>query len=72
MGLMKRAPQHGKDDEQVFYTTALPQEQADGCSVGTSCVLLRGGEYVMFTYEGVRNRRAGFYPDHLHGTLCQC
>ncbi len=31
-------------------------------------MLLQGGEYVMFTYEGLGNRRAGFYPDQAYGT----
>ncbi|SUH39875.1 right origin-binding protein [Salmonella enterica subsp. enterica] len=54
MGLMKRAPAWEKDDEQeVFYTTALPQEQADGYVQSAHPVLLQGGEYVMFTYEGL-------------------
>ncbi|KAA9334133.1 MDR efflux pump AcrAB transcriptional activator RobA [Salmonella enterica subsp. enterica serovar Enteritidis] len=53
-GLNETRPSMEKDDEQeVFYTTALPQEQADGYVQSAHPVLLQGGEYVMFTYEGL-------------------
>ncbi|MEX8924366.1 GyrI-like domain-containing protein, partial [Salmonella enterica] len=52
--LNETRPSMEKDDEQeVFYTTALPQEQADGYVQSAHPVLLQGGEYVMFTYEGL-------------------
>ncbi|XPE37992.1 GyrI-like domain-containing protein [Shigella flexneri] len=47
-------PSQDKDDEQeVFYTTALAQDQADGYVLTGHPVMLQGGEYVMFTYEGL-------------------
>ncbi|EHB6629550.1 MDR efflux pump AcrAB transcriptional activator RobA [Salmonella enterica subsp. enterica serovar Infantis] len=53
-GLNETRPSMEKDDEpEVFYTTALPQEQADGYVQSAHPVLLQGGEYVMFTYEGL-------------------
>ena len=53
-GLNETRPSHEKDDEQeVFYTTALPQDQANGYVQSAQPVLLQGGEYVMFTYEGL-------------------
>ncbi|ECE1058661.1 MDR efflux pump AcrAB transcriptional activator RobA [Salmonella enterica subsp. enterica] len=53
-GLNETRPSMEKDDEQEgFYTTALPQEQADGYVQSAHPVLLQGGEYVMFTYEGL-------------------
>ena len=53
-GLNETRPSQDKDDEQeVFYTTALAQDQADGYVLTGHPVLLQGGEYVMFTYEGL-------------------
>lgn len=37
----------------MFYTTALAQDQADGYVLTGHPVMLQGGEYVMFTYEGL-------------------
>lgn len=63
-GLNETRPSQDKDDEQeVFYTTALARDQADGYVLTGHPVMLQGGEYVMFTYEGLGNRRAGVYPD---------
>ncbi|MDI8993071.1 hypothetical protein MJI20_29810, partial [Salmonella enterica subsp. enterica serovar Anatum] len=46
-------PSMEKDDEQeVFYTTALPQEQADGYVQSAHPVLLQGGEYVITRFAG--------------------
>lgn len=53
-GLNETRPSLEKDDEQeVFYTTALPQEHANGYVPSAQPVTLQGGEYVMFTYEGL-------------------
>lgn len=53
-GLNETRPSLEKDDEQeVFYTTALPQEHANGYVPSAQPVTLEGGEYVMFTYEGL-------------------
>ena len=53
-GLNETRPSIEKDDEQeVFYTTALTPEQANGYVPSAQPILLQGGEYVMFTYEGL-------------------
>ncbi|MFL3517821.1 MDR efflux pump AcrAB transcriptional activator RobA [Citrobacter cronae] len=52
--LYETRPSIEKDDEQeVFYTTALTPEQANGYVPSAQPILLQGGEYVMFTYEGL-------------------
>ena len=63
-GLNETRPSLEKDDEQeVFYTTALPQEHANGYVPSAQPVTLQGGEYVMFTYEGLGTGVQGVYPD---------
>ena len=53
-GLNETHPSQEKDDEQeVFYTTALTPELANGHLHNAHPVTLEGGEYVMFTYEGL-------------------
>ncbi|MDO6174992.1 GyrI-like domain-containing protein [Klebsiella pneumoniae] len=53
-GLHEPRPSLEKDDEQeVFYTTALTPEMANGHLQHAHPVTLEGGEYVMFTYEGL-------------------
>ncbi len=53
-GCMSRVRASEKDDEQeVFYTTALTPEMANGHLQHAHPVTLEGGEYVMFTYEGL-------------------
>lgn len=52
-GLHEPRPNQEKDDEQeVFYTTAILPEQAQGCTREAQPVTLEGGEYVQFNYEG--------------------
>ena len=53
--LQRTAPSSmDKDDEQeVFYTTALTPELANGHLHNAHPVTLEGGEYVMFTAEGL-------------------
>ena len=52
-GLNESRPSVEKDDEQeVFYTTALPEPLAEGCVEHAHPVTLEGGDYVQFTYEG--------------------
>ncbi|AUU89248.1 MDR efflux pump AcrAB transcriptional activator RobA [Phytobacter diazotrophicus] len=52
-GLHEPRPSLEKDDEQeVFYTTALTPEMANGYMHNAQPVKLEGGEYVMFFYEG--------------------
>ncbi|WP_437890587.1 MDR efflux pump AcrAB transcriptional activator RobA [Phytobacter sp. V91] len=53
-GLHEPRPSLEKDDEQeVFYTTALRPEMADGHPQNARPVLLEGGDYVMFSYDGL-------------------
>ena len=53
-GLNEARPSIEKDDEQVvFYTSALTPEQANGYVPSAQPILVQGGEYVMFTYEGL-------------------
>ncbi|AMO50649.1 AraC family transcriptional regulator, mar-sox-rob regulon activator [Kosakonia oryzendophytica] len=52
-GLHEPRPSLEKDDEQeVFYTTALTPEMANGHLNNAEPVLLEGGDYVAFSYEG--------------------
>ncbi|MGK9172494.1 MDR efflux pump AcrAB transcriptional activator RobA [Yokenella regensburgei] len=53
-GLHEPRPSLEKDDEQeVFYTTALTPEIANGHIHNAHPVLLEGGDYVMFSYDGL-------------------
>ncbi|HBV38719.1 MAG TPA: MDR efflux pump AcrAB transcriptional activator RobA [Erwinia sp.] len=55
-GLHQSRPSVEKDDEQeILYTTAVPSEKLTHPFPATQTVLLEGGEYVQFTYEGPRN-----------------
>lgn len=52
-GLHEPRPSAEKDDEQeVFYTTALTPEMANGFLPDSRPVTLEGGDYVQFNYEG--------------------
>ncbi|MDH2913498.1 MDR efflux pump AcrAB transcriptional activator RobA [Kosakonia sp. HypNH10] len=52
-GLHEPRPSQEKDDEQeVFYTTALTPEQANGYLNNAQPVELEGGDYVAFSYDG--------------------
>lgn len=52
-GLHEPRPSIEKDDEQeVFYTTALTREMANGFLPDSQPVKLEGGDYVQFNYEG--------------------
>lgn len=52
-GLHESRPNMEKDDEQeVFYTTALPADLANSLISDSCPVYLEGGEYVQFNYEG--------------------
>ncbi|MBV7405594.1 MDR efflux pump AcrAB transcriptional activator RobA [Enterobacter sp. ENT03] len=60
-GLHETRPGSEKDDEQeVFYTTAVTPEMANGHLQNAHPVTLEGGEYVMFTYEGPGNELQEF------------
>ncbi len=53
-GLHEPRPSLEKDDEQeVFYTTALAPEMANGHIQHAQPVKFEGGEYVSFSYEGL-------------------
>ena len=53
-GLHEPRPSLEKDDEQeVFYTTALTPEMANGHVHNAHPVVLEGGDYVMFSYDGL-------------------
>ncbi|WP_058912161.1 MDR efflux pump AcrAB transcriptional activator RobA [Entomohabitans teleogrylli] len=52
-GLHEPRPSMERDDEQeVFYTTALAPELANGHIPDAEAVTLEGGDYVQFNYEG--------------------
>lgn len=52
-GLHEPRPSLERDDEQeVLYTTALTPEMANGHIPNSHPVVLEGGEYVMFFYDG--------------------
>ncbi|MTH45028.1 MDR efflux pump AcrAB transcriptional activator RobA [Intestinirhabdus alba] len=52
-GLNETRPSLERDDEQeVFYTTALAEELASDYVQSAQPVLLQGGEYMMFIYDG--------------------
>ncbi|KEA53260.1 MULTISPECIES: MDR efflux pump AcrAB transcriptional activator RobA [Mangrovibacter] len=52
-GLAEPRPSAEKDDEQeVFYTTALPPDIAKSYVQNAHPVVLAGGDYVKFVYEG--------------------
>lgn len=54
-GLHQSRPSVEKDDEQeILYTTAVPSDKLFHPVPATQTVLLEGGEYVQFTYEGPR------------------
>lgn len=54
-GLHQSRPSMEKDDEQeILYTTAVPSDRLFQPVPATQTVLLEGGEYVQFTYEGPR------------------
>lgn len=53
-GLNATRPSLERDDEQeVLYTTAVAAETANGHLLNAQPVTLEGGEYVIFTYEGL-------------------
>lgn len=55
-GLHQSRPSSEKDDEQeILYTTAVPADQMSSQLHAAQNVLLGGGDYVQFTYQGPRN-----------------
>lgn len=52
-GLHEPRPSLKDDEQEVFYTTALTPEMANGHSAACPSSDPEGGEYVMFTYEGL-------------------
>ncbi|WP_147195071.1 MDR efflux pump AcrAB transcriptional activator RobA [Pantoea sp. MBD-2R] len=60
-GLHQTRPSMEKDDEQeILYTTAVPSDKLFQPISSTQTVLLEGGEYVQFTYEGPRSNLQEF------------
>ncbi|WP_318393446.1 MDR efflux pump AcrAB transcriptional activator RobA [Enterobacter sp.] len=67
-GLHESRPSPNKDDEQeVYYTTAVTPDLANGHMENAHPVKLEGGEYVMFVYEGPGNKLQEFILT-LYGT----
>lgn len=55
-GLHQSRPSAEKDDEQeILYTTAVTYDQMSSQLHATQRVILEGGDYVQFTYEGPRS-----------------
>ncbi len=55
-GLHQVRPSQEKDDEQeILYTTALPENQTPATLRNTQQVVLEAGDYVQFNYEGPRS-----------------
>ncbi|EMH4163181.1 MDR efflux pump AcrAB transcriptional activator RobA [Pluralibacter gergoviae] len=53
-GLHEPRPSHDKDDEQeIFFTTALSAEMMNGYVQHAQPIAVDGGDYVMFSYEGL-------------------
>ncbi|GLR08588.1 MDR efflux pump AcrAB transcriptional activator RobA [Mixta theicola] len=60
-GLHQVRPSQEKDDEQeILYTTAVPSDQLPKTMQSTQTVLLEGGDYVQFNYEGPRSQLQEF------------
>lgn len=60
-GLHQVRPSQEKDDEQeILYTTAVPSDQLAKTMQSTQTVLLEGGDYVQFTYQGPRSQLQDF------------
>ncbi|MDU5827869.1 MAG: GyrI-like domain-containing protein, partial [Mixta calida] len=60
-GLHQVRPSQEKDDEQeILYTTAVPSEQLAKTMQSGQTVLLEGGDYVQFNYEGPRSQLQDF------------
>jgi len=60
-GLHQVRPSQEKDDEQeILYTTAVPSDQLAKTMQSAQTVLLEGGDYVQFNYEGPRSQLQDF------------
>lgn len=60
-GLHRVRPSIEKDDEQeIFYTTAVPSDKLSQPLQSTQKVQLEAGEYVQFTYDGPRSNLQEF------------
>ncbi|MEQ4530496.1 MAG: MDR efflux pump AcrAB transcriptional activator RobA, partial [Mixta sp.] len=60
-GLHQVRPSQEKDDEQeILYTTAVPSDQLAKTMQSAQTVLLEGGDYVQFNYEGPRSQLQEF------------
>ncbi|AUX92323.1 MDR efflux pump AcrAB transcriptional activator RobA [Mixta gaviniae] len=60
-GLHQVRPSQEKDDEQeILYTTAVPSEQLVKTMQSAQTVLLEGGDYAQFNYQGPRSQLQDF------------
>ena len=60
-GLHQVRPSQEKDDEQeILYTTAVPSDQLARTMQSNQTVLLEGGDYVQFSYQGPRSQLQDF------------
>lgn len=55
-----RASQEKDDEQEILYTTAVPSDQLAKTMQSAQTVLLEGGDYVQFNYEGPRNQLQDF------------
>ncbi|MDR7343314.1 AraC family transcriptional activator of mar-sox-rob regulon [Pantoea alhagi] len=55
-----RASQEKDDEQEILYTTAVPSDQLAKTMQSAQTVLLEGGDYVQFNYEGPRNQLQEF------------
>ena len=63
-GLHHSRPSGEKDDEQeVLYTTALEPDQVPDKVQEGQPLVLPGGEFAMFSYEGAHRGAARLHPD---------
>lgn len=55
-----RASQEKDDEQEILYTTAVPSDQLAKTMQSAQTVLLEGGDYVQFNYEGPRSQLQDF------------
>ncbi|QHM73947.1 MDR efflux pump AcrAB transcriptional activator RobA [Mixta intestinalis] len=55
-----RASQEKDDEQEILYTTAVPSDQLAKTMQSAQSVLLEGGDYVQFNYEGPRSQLQDF------------
>ncbi|MFD1804198.1 MDR efflux pump AcrAB transcriptional activator RobA [Mixta tenebrionis] len=55
-----RASQEKDDEQEILYTTAVPSDQLAKTMQSAQSVLLEGGDYVQFNYQGPRSQLQDF------------